>query len=593
MINPTEDRLDYGEILSPPPNFKLNFAIGTTYSLDLDALVGASISLNLSEEMDSNLINNSVFLLRALRDSADKIAVFCEGGRIHLPSNPTPLYVLLEDTVFQVKNSKEFKRNSFASFHPKLWLARYENDEEFLYRLVVLSRNLTFDKSWDISFVMEGQITDEESNKNDAIIDFIDYLSDFSTKKEKTVIMEEIRDELKYVHFNLNSKEFDDFKFILNGIGEKYHIQNQPLFTDSLDELLIMSPFLSKDTINNFNLRKNHNSKALFLTQLGSLGSLNEKNSNNFNVYVLKDEIVNGQNNEDSRINPPFDIHAKIYIVKTDNELNLYLGSLNASYNALWGNIEFMIKLKVNKKISFQNLIEDIFNGELGGPNDPFKKVNVEDYSDDDKDGNNLNLFVKYITRLNPKGEVINNGEKYDVKVTFNNSNDDFRLDKEILIKPLLTDDVCNFSSSIIFKNLDKIDLSEFYIVTVKDELNEFTAVIKIPTEGMPEDRQKEIISNIIKNDNDFIIYVAFLLGDDYILGISDLVDFKKNGLKKSLNLQLPELYEKMLKTACFEPKKFKELKFLIESISDDHVIPEDFEKLYDTFMGVIGSELE
>ena len=44
MLNPNKNRLDYGEILSPPNNYELSFAIGTTYSLDLDALVGAAIS---------------------------------------------------------------------------------------------------------------------------------------------------------------------------------------------------------------------------------------------------------------------------------------------------------------------------------------------------------------------------------------------------------------------------------------------------------------------------------------------------------------------------------------------------------------------
>ena len=44
MLNPKKDRLDYGNILSPPSNNQLDFAIGTTYSLDLDALVGASIT---------------------------------------------------------------------------------------------------------------------------------------------------------------------------------------------------------------------------------------------------------------------------------------------------------------------------------------------------------------------------------------------------------------------------------------------------------------------------------------------------------------------------------------------------------------------
>ena len=93
MLNPKNNRLDYGSILSPPNNYELDFAIGTTYTLDLDALVGASISLGLSTEIDSDLNKNPIFLLEALRSTGDKVALFCESGQIKLPNKPTPLYI--------------------------------------------------------------------------------------------------------------------------------------------------------------------------------------------------------------------------------------------------------------------------------------------------------------------------------------------------------------------------------------------------------------------------------------------------------------------------------------------------------------------
>ena len=149
MLNPNNDRLYYGKILSPPVNYELDFAIGTTYTLDLDALVGASISLGLSDDIDSDLMDNSIFLLEALRSTSDKVALFCQNGQIKLPTNTTPLYILIENMVFQVKTSKTFKENRYASFHPKFWLLRYiDKEKNTFFRLVVLSRNLTFDRSW-------------------------------------------------------------------------------------------------------------------------------------------------------------------------------------------------------------------------------------------------------------------------------------------------------------------------------------------------------------------------------------------------------------------------------------------------------------
>ena len=162
MLNPKKNRLDYGSILSPPSNYQLDFAIGATYSLNLDALVGASISLGLQIENDTELNENPIVLLEALRSTGDKVALFCESGQIKLPNKTTPLYILLEDMVFQVANNNNIKHSRYASFHPKVWLIRYTDKKEIIYRFIVLSRNLTFDRSWDLSFSMDGTVTDSK-----------------------------------------------------------------------------------------------------------------------------------------------------------------------------------------------------------------------------------------------------------------------------------------------------------------------------------------------------------------------------------------------------------------------------------------------
>ena len=39
-----------------------------------------------------------------------------------------------------------------------------------------------------------------------------------------------------------------------------------------------------------------------------------------------------------------------------------------------------------------------------------------------------------------------------------------------------------------------------------------------------------------------------------------------------------------MLRTAATAPEKFKGIEYLIKTISDDGIIPDDFKRLYDTF---------
>ena len=576
MLNPNNNRLDYGDILSPPNNYQLDFAIGTTYSLDLDALVGAAISLGLSEETDTNLINNPIFLLEALRTTADKVILFCEGGQIHLPNQPNPLYILLEEMVFQVSNSKLIQ-SKYASFHPKFWLLRYVDEENnVLYRVVVLSRNLTFDRSWDISFSMDGFKSEERTDKNNPIIDFLAYLKEFSKNDEKSSKISAVIDELQFVRFELNSNDFYDFDFIPNGIGD-YSISDYPLFNESFDELLIMSPFLSKIIIRAFNENIN-NDKAMLFTRENSLNGFTEKDCGNFEIFSLKDQIIDGESliSEESDENSKneiikHDIHAKMFMVRHGNLTDLYLGSLNASYNALDGNVEFMIRLRARSdKLNLKLLSEALFDGEKGGPNSPFQLVNIEKFADEKEapENNDLSLIVKAISRSNPKACI-----------AFNEN--------------LLSNKKSKFARNICFKNIDKIKLSEFFVVSVckrtGDAESSIERVIKVPISGLPEDREKEVISSVVNDKEAFIRYVAFLLGDDYIISVmeSEMMD-GLGSANLSFRMQLPELYEKMLKASLYAPEKFDELEFLIKTLSDDDVIPDGFEDLYNTFKQVV-----
>ncbi|MBR2666503.1 phospholipase D family protein [Methanobrevibacter sp.] len=591
MLNPKNNRIDYGSILSPPNNYELDFAIGTTYSLDLDALVGASISLGLSAESDSDLNENPIFLLEALRSTGDKVALFCESGQIKYPNKTTPLYILLEEMVFQVTNENNVKHSKYASFHPKVWLIRYASDkDEILYRIIVLSRNLTFDRSWDLTFTMDGRKASKSSSKNNPLIKFIEYLTKYSTDDDKTDKIRRIMDELPFVEFELN-QPFEGFEFIVNGIDDDFVIQNQQLFTsNSLDKLLIMTPFLSKDVIEDFNSRKNPKSQATLITRMQSLDK--DLNLDNFEVYALKDEIVEGESllSGETENFAKQDIHAKMYVVEKTKYTDLYLGSLNASHNALYGNVEFMIKLGARKrKFNINKVLKEVFNGEADGPDNPFQQIDLNELQQEETDGNNLNLVVKDIVRLSANAKIVENGNKFDIELEFENGCDKY----DITVNPLLSNKTSEFSRRMVFKELDKTQLSEFFVITVTKDDETVRRVIKIPVDNLPEDREKEVVSNVIKDKTAFIRYVAFLLGDEYIISSVDDWEGKDSKDKYGgFTIQLPELYEKMLKAAMYEPEKFREIEFLIKMLSnDENVVPEGFDELYNTFKRVIDDE--
>ncbi len=608
MLNPGNDRLDYGQVLTPPVGFEIDFAIGTTYSLDLDALVGACLAMGLSEETDSDLMNNPVYLLEALRSTGDKVALFCESGQIHMPSNVTSLYILLEKIVFSVKPPRRKGNTFFPSFHPKFWLIRYKNKkQEIIYRVIILSRNLTFDRSWDVTFYMDGYLNNNQTDKNEPICDFLDFLQHCIPKtevgKEKDKRIKAVINELPYVHFELAEKEFYDYCFIPSGVKRKadekdYLFSDTPLFKENFHELMVISPFVSGDIIRNFNCRndKSHieNPRYMLITRKTSLDKLKPEDVTRFKLFALKNEVIDGETDISggSTSTQKQDIHAKIYMMRKYADSSLYLGSLNASHNAVYGNVEFMICLRAkNRYLNMDRLTASLFGEKQDGSENPFQEIPME-YILKQKDDNHetdLGAVVKNISRSRQSASVNSeDGEHYNISMHFGVC--DTR-DLHVSVRPLLyPKQEYDFAQSISFDGLELTQLSEFYVVTVTDGEHSISRVLTIPTEGIPENREKAVVSGIVSNRECFYRYITFLLGDDSILSAlevnSDGIAYGNYANKP--NYDTPALYEKMLQAAATDPQKFKGIEYMMKSITDDEIIPDDFKALYLKFMKVV-----
>ena len=602
MLNPNNDRLDYGQLLTAPDKYKLDFAIGTTYSLDLDALVGASLALGLSEDTDSKIAQNPIALLEALRVTGDKIALFCEAGQIHLPNKVTSLYMLLEQMVYQVKTPKKKGIAAYPSFHPKFWLIRYVNEQgEPLYRVVILSRNLTFDRSWDVTFCMDGKKSNKETKKNQPVNDFIEYLLKFmpiESQPGKRTKIRRILKELSYIHFETDTREFYDYDFIPVGVkkaqGGFHNIKEYPLFTDTFHEILVMSPFLSDGIIKDFNDRNKYieHTDYTLITRAMSLPRLKPESCANFKIYTVKDNVIDGESivSEENNNIQKQDIHAKVYMVRKNSDADLYLGSLNASHNAVSGNIEFMIRLRSkNRYLNLTKLSEALFCGNEDNPNNPFQLVDINSVKNEEVvDADSvLDSVIKTIIRLNPSAEVVENGENYNINIFFDNKVEGYA----VSVSPLFSNKSAPLSEKVCFENLSLLQLSEFYKITVADGENVVSRVIIIPTANLPEDRDKAVVSSVVKDKNCFYQYISFLLGENFTVGASELFIAQNEtaGAVHTTQTIMPALYEKMLQTAANDPQKFDEIEYLMKAVSKDGVVPEKFEETYKMFRKAVG----
>jgi hypothetical protein len=594
MLKPTADRLDYSKMLAPPSGYETVFAVGTTYSLDLDALIGISIALGLSESIDSGLKENPIYLLEALQKTANKVLVFCEGGQIKAPTNAHALHILLEQMVFEIvlKNKK--------SFHPKFWLVKYENVQgEALFRCVVLSRNLTFDRSWDVAVCIEGRVKADGRLKNGydqsrPISDFLQSLlklakrNEINLEKRKSLLR--LADEILDVKFQLDDKQFSDFTFCPIGI-DGYDSHSTELF-NSYHELFVISPFLSDSTIYDFNKQALSNpNKNTLITRRSELSKLKSASVTHFDMYVMKDLIVSGEDaisdgdmDEVSATTQNQDIHAKVYLKTKYSDSELFLGSLNASHSACYGNIEFLLKLYGKRRnLNVEQLKKDIF-----GDNDkdnPFEKAEISTEDQLEKPvSDNLEKVIKDICRLKSSAKVVEYDETYSLEITF----EKLPVLDHVSISPLLSNKVQALSDKVVFTDLRMLQLSEFYVIEAVSGDESVSRVIKIKTDNIPNTRESALVNDIVKDKHGFVQYITFLLGDDYLLSMIENNSLANNGFIIGSGAQIPALYEKMLKAAVHSPQRFDEIKRLMELISDSNIIPEGFRELYEVFEKVV-----
>lgn len=599
-----EDRTNYSEILMPPEGYRLDKAVGTTYSLDLEALTAVSISLGLSEEADSKLMHNPISMLNALQKISDKILIFCEAGQIKVPAKPNALSILLEKMVVEVALPKDRQLGRYPAFHPKTWVLSYVNEVgDKKYRFVVLSRNLTFDRSWDISFAMDSSSSVRQKEKTKPMIDFLEYLtgnvkSAMQDAGKKRKLIRSLMSELQSVSFSLDSKEFgEDFQILPLGIGKNaYSMKEDALFCKNknsanytFSELVVMSPFVSGSIISDFNAAERGGSgcRRTLITRRSELGKLKKTDIDNFSVYVLKDDIVDGEEaiSDEFAEKQKQDIHAKIYLRRKNSDVDLYLGSMNASFAAVNKNVEMMLWLGTKSRyLNGQKFLEDIFCGKDEEKN-PFERAEISEPEHDTENENHelLEQVIKDLCRVKKSAVIVPMEEKVDryrITVYF----EGLEKNGNIYISPYASKQTKAINEQVEFTDLETLQLTEFYEVIAKQGEAEIRRIIMIPTTGFPENRENAVVNSVVKDQNSFVEYIAFVLGDDYLASMLERKQIGESGFFRNSHNVLPALYEKMLKTSVDEPERLRDIGYILRMVTDKEIIPDEFRSLYDTF---------
>lgn len=558
------NRLGYSELLRPDAGYTLDCAVGTTYSLDLEALLGVPVSLGLLDQDDSESIRSPLYVLEAIRRSADKIALFCNAGCIQLPKRIEPVYSLLENSVFEVKLLNR------GNFHPKVWVLKYSQDGKNPYiKVLVMSRNLTFDNSIDIAVAMQGTVGNTENERHKPLADFLRFVSDFAGKKKQS-ILDLAEDVLKVTSFEMCHPfaEKEGYDFYPVGITG-YKGNNVPLMSNK-QELFCISPFLSDGIVQE--LTQFRGPKCLVTRKASVTPAVWE--AFNHNVYVTKDVL----NDNEYGVNQ--DIHAKIYYVTTRKCNYLYLGSANASENAFNRNVEFLLRL--HYKLGYMGY-KTFFSDFIPSVNCPYELLhslpdNIE--PDDKEQQQEIEDALREAVYALKRAAVTKTGEKYNILVEAKS----FRTKQEVEIAPLQCLGAKKaLREKVEFSGLLLKQLSEFYVLSAGGK----ELIVKIRTSGIPKDRDQAIYRSIIDTNRKFLNYLSFALTDE-LPGEQDEQEATSMNILRAgeINPKAKSafaVYEQMLRVFHSNPGKLKGIADMIKRL-DPKVVGEEFLKMFRMF---------
>lgn len=607
MFDPKTDRLVYGDLLTPPPGYTLETAICTTYSLDLETLIASLVALGLNEATDTELLKSPVNTLHAIEKVSQRVLVFCESGQTRIPSVSSPLFLLLEKMIVPVALSGSSDKSDYPSFHPKTWTIRYvSRDEKPLYRFIVLSRNLTFDRSWDMVVSLEGQEESGGKRKVKPLLDFLAFLKNLINSidpdaQKKRTLLEHLASSIEAVRFKTSEtkRPFNDYEIIPLGIGESsYNMFHDELFDSrpghGIHDIVTISPFISKGVIQRLDSDSKFLTKStrrVLITRRSELEKLNNTLKNT-DVYVMKDSIVDGENalsdDDNNLATCKQDIHAKAYLSVKNSDVRILIGSMNASENGLGRNVEMMVRLYTSRYY----LNRDSFLRDLMGDDKacPFTKINLDSIpkSDNKEDNQSDEQKLKRFCRLKINGRVSQVGDLYDITLTCRSE----MIPERVKITPLRAKGLSRvMAPDVQFTGLRLLELSEFYIVSVGESPQIIERLVMIPTKDLPQEREKRIITEVINDKHKFAEYVTFVLGDTSAQVLHEMVDSIGSDLTphNAMNGHLMNgLYERMLRVASDNPERLKEIGRLVELIDNEEIVTREFKQTYRTFMSAL-----
>lgn len=613
MLDP-RDRRYLIEALRPDPGYVLDMAIGTTFSLDLLALLTAPLAFTFFGLRDGEAPQHTdpVKLLDALQRYARRIHIFCQAGRIQLPVYQHLLYAFLEQSVIQVK-----PRQPQCVFHPKVWVLRYaapnQPEAPVRYRVLCLSRNLTFDCSWDTALVLNGELEprlprQEQLAPLSALVAELPKLAVYPAPQAALDAANQIADELFHVRFAL-PEGVTGLDFYALGLSER---PTWPFRAD-LDRMAVISPFVEPGLLTRLAEQAPLSFLVSNLTELQKLPPSMVTDMVG-QAYTLLDEAlpepedrivgesIGVGSKATHQVSELLGLHGKLYIGERGQTAYVWTGSANATNAAFGGNMECLVRLTGSRHLFG---IDAFLNGRgengFGTLLHPFRPAaTVERDSLQESMDKLLEMARTSIVAMELQGEAF--AEKDGLYTVHLLSTHAVRLPSRVRIRcwpitlraetALVVNDQLSSSIPWQFAHLSRQALTTFFafqLETMSEDCSSaLNFVLNVPIRRLPAERETLLLRDILSDTNRLLQLIFLLLHDptEDLSGFLHMLGINGDGAAKGTwrTTEIP-LFETMVRALYRDPARIDSVAELIDRLRKDpeaaKLLPETWDQIW------------
>ena len=504
------------DALRPPTGYSLDRAVATTFTLDLETALTVPLAFagfRLDEQPDP------IEVMQSLRRMSDRIDIFCQAGAIGAGRWPSDLLALLEDVVHEVRRPRPSH-----IFHPKTWVLRFRDESEApSYRLLVLSRNLTADRSWDTILWLDGRRAGRINQSSEPLARFIRALPRLAVtplSPGRHAILTELADELRRVDWELpNGVRKARFHPIGLPYARRFSIKEH----FSGYRKLVISPFVREGAIRRI-FRPRSGQRDMLISRGAELNALPSDALDHVDVYELDPTASLAADDPEGEINRSFltQLHAKLFVVERARQAHLFVGSANATDAGLGQNVEFLCELVG----SVGTLGVDALVGEKAPLRAMLTPYESSTEPSDDKNGEDTrtleNLLLDVAAGVRFRTTVTQETEGWVARITSDTAPPRIPKGACVTIAPHnRPDETCPLDPveplDVELPPCELADITAFLRLTASRSVNgkapECSTVVCSRLEGLPDDRFRQIFARQIDTPEKFLRLLALLIG--------------------------------------------------------------------------------